>query len=73
METPGQPQRWEDFGPTSQGKIITAILQHRPDDATAILRHWTVGDLVTLATAAETLKTICLAEQIRQRRLYGQQ
>jgi hypothetical protein len=63
METPGQTQRWEDF------KILTAILQHRPDDATAILRHWTVGDLVTLATAAETLRTMCLAEQIRQRRL----
>jgi hypothetical protein len=46
---------WDDDGPKSQGKIITAVLQDRGGDARDMLKGWSHADLLTLAAAAERL------------------
>ena len=46
---------WDDDGPVSQGKVLTAVLQGREDDAAAMLAGWSLADLQALATAAGRL------------------
>jgi hypothetical protein len=46
---------WDDNGPISQGKILTAIMQDRRDDARQMMRGWTTRDLRTLAARADEL------------------
>lgn len=58
---------WKDDGPYSQGKVITAILQNREDDAREILRSWAFRDLVSLVKAAEKLATMATQEAIKRR------
>lgn len=44
---------WDDRGPRSQGKILTAILQNNPGEARDLMHGWTAADLRTLAAACE--------------------
>lgn len=46
---------WEDNGPISQGKIITAIIQQRNRDALVMLRGWLPADRRILQEAARQL------------------
>jgi hypothetical protein len=46
---------WVDDGPHSHGKVLTAFLQGRPDDAVEHLRHWSAADLYVLSQAAEVM------------------
>lgn len=47
---------WDDDGPISQGKILTAILQDRGGEARDMLRGWSRADLLQLAAAAQRLE-----------------
>jgi hypothetical protein len=57
---------WDDQGPISQGKILTAILQDREGDARFWLRRWSLDDLNTLERAADRLSLLC--REVRARR-----
>lgn len=46
---------WDDDGPVSQGKILTAVLQDKPSTARDMLKSWSHADLLTLAAASERL------------------
>ena len=46
---------WDDVGPASQGKIVTAILQDRDQEARQMLRRWTSADRRTLQRALRHL------------------
>jgi hypothetical protein len=46
---------WDDQGPIYQGKILTAIMQDRPEEAMKMMRGWTTRDLRILAARAEEL------------------
>lgn len=48
---------WNDNGPVSQGKIITALLQGKDDEANKMLKGWTEQDLYKLSRAAIALHT----------------
>ena len=52
------PTLWDDSGPTSQGKILTAILQGHEGEAGRMLASWSSADLATLTEAAEMLAMI---------------
>ena len=59
---------WLDKGLVSQGKILTAILQRRLDDALEMMRNWSTADLLSLEEAATRLARMTNRE-IRRRRL----
>ena len=57
--------RWDDVGPISQGKILTAILQDHEDEAARMLSGWSVIDLDALEYAAGKLSLLCRQAIIR--------
>jgi len=46
---------WDDIGPISQGKILTAMMQDRESEAREMMCGWTGKDLDHLARAADRL------------------
>jgi len=58
---------WQDKGRASQGKIITAILQDRNDDAVRLLSAWSDKDLIILDQAASKLRQL-IARTFKKRK-----
>lgn len=57
---------WEDIGPASQGKIITAVLQDDPAHARDLLQRWSLADLRTLGQALRQLGLLVHMEESRR-------
>lgn len=53
---------WEDQGPVSQGKILTALLQDDLPRARRLIHAWSAGDVRTLELAAENLMHLARTE-----------
>lgn len=64
------PPSWLDQGPVSQGKILTAILQRRHEDALAMVRNWSDADLRSLEEAATRLARMA-GRELRERRRHS--
>jgi len=58
---------WADKGPISQGKILTAVMQNREDEARKMLDGWTADDLYYLRRSCDRLSLLCAKAEASKR------